>query len=64
MSCIHVFHSSIRLFAALRGAEEDVKVIEQSKSPLDHSGDVKDISNATTFLFSPAAEWIMGQVIV
>ncbi len=31
--------------------------------PLGRLGDVKDIANATVFLFSPAARYITGQVL-
>ncbi len=46
------------------GAEEDLKAVARSRFPLGRSGDVKDISNAAIFLFSPVAEWITGQIIV
>ena len=36
----------------------------ESKIPLQRVGRTKDIANATIFLFSPAAEWITGTVMV
>lgn len=32
--------------------------------PLGRMGDVKDIENATVFLFSDAAAWLTAQVLV
>lgn len=32
--------------------------------PTGRVGDIKDIANATVFLFSPAASYITGQVLV
>lgn len=36
----------------------------ESKIPLQRVGKTTDIANATVFLFSPAAEWITGSVLV
>ncbi|KAG0690789.1 Glucose-6-phosphate 1-dehydrogenase [Pichia californica] len=36
----------------------------QSKIPLQRVGETKDIANSTVFLFSPAAEWITGAILV
>lgn len=36
----------------------------ESKIPLQRIGKTTDIANATVFLFSPAAEWITGSVLV
>lgn len=40
-----------------------VKDNQNSTLPLGRMGDVKDIANATVFLFSDAASWVTGQVI-
>lgn len=36
----------------------------QSKIPLQRLGETRDIANATVFLFSPAADWITGSIVV
>lgn len=35
-----------------------------SNIPLGRAGDVRDIGNATVYLFSDAASWVTGQIIV
>lgn len=35
----------------------------KSVLPLGRMGDIKDVANATVFLFSDAASWLTGQII-
>ncbi|KAF8331493.1 NAD-P-binding protein [Cantharellus anzutake] len=44
------------------GSEETIRA-SQSRYPLGRAGDLRDVSNAAIWLFSPAANWITGQVL-
>lgn len=46
------------------GTKGDVGEKVFSMAPAGRAGDVRDISNAAVFLFSDAAAYITGQVIV
>jgi peroxisomal 2,4-dienoyl-CoA reductase len=46
------------------GTPEDMQKAMQMRVPLGRDGAVSDIANASVFLFSEAANWITGQIIV
>jgi peroxisomal 2,4-dienoyl-CoA reductase len=46
------------------GTPEDMQKSAQTRVPLGRYGSVSDIANASVFLFSEAANWITGQIIV
>lgn len=46
------------------GTAEDKAKAAAARVPLGRYGSVKDIANASVFLFSDAANWITGQIIV
>ena len=44
--------------------DEVAKEKSLARIPLQRNGKLQDINNATLFLFSQAANWITGQVLV
>jgi len=46
------------------GNPEDAQKSAQVRVPLGRFGAISDIANASVFLFSEAANWITGQIIV
>ena len=46
------------------GTPEEMQKSVQTRIPLGRYGSISDIANASVFLFSEAANWITGQIMV